>query len=302
VYRIRTVSRLTGLSPEVIRAWERRYGLIRPGRSTGRYRLYNDEEVRLLRGARALVDAGQAIGDVARLPREELLRAATSAPAAGGTATPGGDAVLESLIDEAVSATARFDADHLEAVIGRGAALLSPLELCRRLLLPILRAIGDAWFRGTLDVAMEHFGSALVRARIERVLADMPRTEGAPRLIGACPAGEFHEGALLAAVAHAAAAGWEVIYLGASVPDEQIFTTAERAGARLVALSITMNGRTERVQRLVEEIRRRRASGFTIRIVAGGHAVQEYRALFADAGVEIADDVQGPWLGIDRAA
>jgi MerR family transcriptional regulator, light-induced transcriptional regulator len=289
VYRIRAVARLTGLAPELIRAWERRYGLIRPERSTGQYRLYSDREVALLRGAKALVDRGLAIGEVARLGNDRLLEAAAHIePPVDDTAPPAAAPVQEA-IDEAVAAITRFDRERVDAVLGRFAATLAPMSLCRQVLLPLLREIGLGWFRGELTVAMEHFGSALVRARILRTLERLPRAPGGPRVVCACPAGELHEGALLTFAVHAAAAGWEVIYLGASVPDHDLIDTVQRVQARLLALSVTMDGSEPRVQSLVRALRTRVPSA--LRIIVGGAGAVAHRALFEEAGLEVAEDV-----------
>src|SRR5205085_2625955 len=83
VFRIRSASRLTGLSPEVIRAWERRYALLSPQRTDGGYRVYTADDLDVLRGAKSLVSAGQSIGDVARLPRDRLLAEGRSAVTPG---------------------------------------------------------------------------------------------------------------------------------------------------------------------------------------------------------------------------
>ena len=234
VYRIRAVARMTGLAPGLIRAWERRYGLIRPQRSTsGQYRLYTDREVAILKGAKTLVARGLAIGEVARLAQDELLAAAGPAePASNGPAAPAvADAAVGQAIVDAIEAIQRFDREGLELVVGRFAAPLAPVDLCRQVLLPMLREIGNAWYRGELSVAMEHFSSALLRARILRTLELLPRAARGPRVVCGCPAGELHEGALLTFAVHAAGAGWEVIYLGASVPDEDLLDTVRRVDA-----------------------------------------------------------------------
>jgi MerR family transcriptional regulator, light-induced transcriptional regulator len=283
---------MTGLAPELIRAWERRYGLIRPGRSTGQYRLYTDREVAMLRGAKALVDQGYAIGEVARLGEDRLLAAAPIAtpPPSVATATRApAEAALAAAIEEALEAIRRFDRDQVDSVLGRFAATLAPVDLCRQVLLPILRAIGQAWYRQQLTVAMEHFGSALVRGRILRTLELLPRAANGPRVVCACPAGELHEGALLTFAVHAAATGWNVIYLGASVPDGDLLDTVQRVQARVLALSVTMDGSVERVRQLVDSVRLR--AGSLSRVIVGGAGALVHRALLEAAGLEVAEDV-----------
>jgi MerR family transcriptional regulator, light-induced transcriptional regulator len=289
VYRIQAVARLTGLAPELIRAWERRYGLIRPERSTGKYRLYSDRDVALLRGAKALCDQGLAIGEVARLGRDRLLAAAPAAPA---PPPPPAEPSLAAAVEAALAAIRRFDRTGVEAALGGFAATLAPVELCRQVLLPILREIGQAWYRRDLTVAMEHFGSALLRARILRTLEALPGARRGPRAVCACPAGELHEGALLAFAVHAAAAGWEVIYLGANVPDEDLLDSVGRADAELLALSITMDGPERRLRGLIDLLRARARR--PPRVIVGGASALLHRRLFEAAGMEVAEDVNVP--------
>jgi DNA-binding transcriptional MerR regulator/methylmalonyl-CoA mutase cobalamin-binding subunit len=294
VYRIRAVARMTGLAPGLIRAWERRYGLIQPERSTGKYRLYSDRQVAVLRGAKALVDQGLAIGEVAHLDPERLLAAVPATP----PPPPVDSGRLEAALAGAIAAIRRFDRDALEAMLGRFAGTLAPVELCRQVLLPLLREVGQAWYRQELTVAMEHFGSALVRARILRTLERLLRQPGGPRVVCACPEGELHEGALLTFAVHAAAQGWEVIYLGASVPDDDLLDTVQRVQAQLLALSVTMDGKRERVRRLVKAIRGHASE--LPRVIVGGAGAIPHRALFEAAGMEVAGDINVP-LAFARA-
>jgi len=110
-------------------------------------------------------------------------------------------------------------------------------EICERVLLPLLREIGDRWEKKRLSVAAEHFGSAIVRGRLQSLLSSESRRRyNATKVVCACPEGELHEGGLLAFAVHAAGAGFEVIYLGAGTPVDEILSTAEAVQARAVIL------------------------------------------------------------------
>jgi MerR family transcriptional regulator, light-induced transcriptional regulator len=291
-YRIRTAARLAGLTPEVIRAWERRYGLTSPARSAGRFRLYTENDIQLLRGAKALVDAGQSIGEVARLPPRRLREAAGEVAIEQAIPRTAETPRLEQLRTEALAAARTLDRARLERALDSAAGALAPLDLVDRLLLPILRDLGEAWHRGDLSVAAEHFASSMVRSRLVGIVERMPRWPAMPRMVCACPAGELHEGALLAFAAHAAASGWEIVYLGADVPDGEIFQVAAETGARGVALSLTLETSDERLRRIVEVVKAQRARGFAPRVVLGGRGIDQHRALLDTEGLDLAEDVR----------
>lgn len=291
-YRISTAARLAGLTPEVLRAWERRYGLTNPARSTGRFRLYTESDVELLRGAKALVDAGQSIGEVARLPARRLREAAAGLRSVRVGALPGDGAGVAKLRMEALAAARVFDRARFARALGAGAATLAPLDFSDELLLPVLRDLGDAWHRGEISAAAEHFASALVRRRLVQISEGMPRWLDMPRLVCACPSGERHEGALLAHTVHAAAAGWEVIYLGADVPDGEILDVASEVGARAVALSLTIEVNEGRLDALIDMVQERRDRGLRSRVVVGGQGATPHRARLVAAGLEHGETVR----------
>jgi methanogenic corrinoid protein MtbC1 len=132
----------------------------------------------------------------------------------------------------------------------------------------------------------------MVRSRLVRILEGMPRWPDMPRMVCACPAGELHEGALLAFAAHAAAAGWEIVYLGADVPDAEIFQVAADTGARGVALSLTLEASDQRLQNLIDLVKKQRARGFAARVVLGGHGVDSHRVRMHAEGLELVENVR----------
>lgn len=297
MFRIRSAARLTGLSPEVIRAWERRYALLSPRRTDGGYRVYTADDLDVLRGAKALVAGGQSIGDVARLPRERLLAegrtSATPAPVPLVQALPSARDQIERAIDGALDAIAAFNRDGFEMalfpVLGLGA--LDALEMCELVLLRLLREIGHSWETGRLTVAAEHFGSYLVRTKILQLLELQPRGATSRRIVCACPNDERHEGAMLAFAVHAAASGWRVIYLGASTPIEQVFAAASRAGADAVALSLTIEPAPADLDGLIDTVRHQRADRPGCLVVVGGAVAERHRTRFEAAGARVGDDV-----------
>jgi len=242
---IGVVTGRTGLSPELLRAWERRYGAVVPGRSPKGRRLYSDLDIERLRLLRRLVDAGRRISDVARLSIVDLrglesedlesrLSQAKTAEVVGATR---GTAEVTSLIARAMEAVENLDRHALDKVLGEASLSLSRSQLRSDLLVSTLRMIGERWHAGTLRVGHEHMASEVIHAFLFSLHQRRPLAENAPRMIVATPSGSHHElGALLAA-SIASDEGWDVSYLGAGMPPEEIGAAAKQRGAAAVALS-----------------------------------------------------------------
>lgn len=239
-YPIRAAAKLTGLSVDTLRAWERRYKAVIPERSE-RGRLYGDAEIRRLLLLRSAVEAGFAIGQVAPLSDQELEALDRAAGAAARqTSAQGQEAestpeVLQPLIE----AVRSYDYTSASAELERLALLLTPRDLVYTVVLPALRIIGEGWEKGTFQVAQEHLLSACVRnllgslARLQRV------ANGVPRILFATPSGELHEFGILAAAVVAIAHQVGVTYLGPSLPAKEILSAAAFSSSRVVAVGVT---------------------------------------------------------------
>ena len=192
---VRLVANRTGLSPHVLRAWERRYGVVAPDRSQGGQRLYSDHDVERLRQLRQLTGRGHSISRIATLSLAELERLEAEAPPE--PAMPPAGAVESSaaaeFVGEALSAVRGFDAGELQAVLQRGAVTLGGPVFLDEVVAPAVEAVGHGWSSGSLSVAQEHMSTAVFRRALEW-LGEVYRVEGeAPRLVVATPPGEAHE-------------------------------------------------------------------------------------------------------------
>lgn len=240
---IQVAARRSGLSADVIRVWERRYGAIEPERSGTNRRLYTDEDVERLLILGQVTRAGRRIGDVAALPTEKLREMAEednqAASRIGATAGAGQRTrPVSQHLDTCLAAIDRMDAVGLDAALSNASVDLSIPALMEQLLKPLMQEIGERWHEGKFRVAHEHLASALVRSFLGTLRSAGPFPVGAPSLIVATPAGARHEiGALMVAVL-AAHDGWNVTYLGADLPADDIAAAARNTGARAVALSI----------------------------------------------------------------
>jgi MerR family transcriptional regulator, light-induced transcriptional regulator len=234
-FPIRAVARLTGLSVDTLRAWERRHAAVVPARGQ-RGRVYSQTDVARLRQLAELVGRGHAIGTIAGAPNAQLARllAGSSARPARPEPTPA-DADLETL----TSALERYDFGLIERTINRAAALLRPADLVFTLVLPLLQEVGRRWESGQLRPSQEHLVSAVIRGMLSERLHALARVDAAPSIVFATLAGERHELGLLSAAVLAAADGWGVIYLGVDLPAADVVHAVISSGAQAVVLAAT---------------------------------------------------------------
>jgi DNA-binding transcriptional MerR regulator len=234
-YAIGTAARLAGIPPETVRIWERRYGLLAPGRTEGGHRLYSEGDVELLRAVKILLDAGMRIGTVARMPHDQIFdEAARHATTADGTVA----AQSSPLIDEIVDAAHALDERRCASLLDRPLMLAPGDEVVRSLYLPLLSHIGELWHDGKLPIASEHLIEKMVTARIHTVLQTTPQPAGGRLALCACPAGERHEVGLLAAALVLKTSGFAVTVLGADLPAAELEAAAQKTAPSLVVLAV----------------------------------------------------------------
>jgi len=294
---IGVVARRTGLKPDLIRAWERRYGAVTPGRTETRRRFYADADIERLLLLRRVVSSGRGISQVAGLsnPELEALIEAEPAPAAYAPPYPAApeevDQVAEAFLNRCLSAAQRLDVREMELELDRASVLLSRTHLLERLLVPLMRRIGELWHQGALRPLHEHMASSVVRSFLGGMSGACQPEISAPHLVVTTPARQRHElGALLAA-ATAAGEGWQVTYLGPDLPPEEIAAAALQKGARAVALSITYPPDDPM---LVEDLRRlRRLLGPHTLLIVGGRASLAYSAILQEIGALRLEDLAG---------
>ena len=232
-YPIRVVSKMTGLSVDTLRAWERRYRVVKPGRST-RGRLYDDADVQRLLRFHALVAKGYAIGQVAALSDAELdeLSARKDVPVPSVPST-------ETETRAIVAAIEAFDGALVNEELGRLAALLSPVEFVHQVALPVMREVGDRWHAGTMHTAHEH----MVTDSLRNLLGAMSRlhrpAEARVRILATTPSDELHEVGVLAASLLAGARGFHITCLGPNLPAAEILYAAECTASHVVLLGLT---------------------------------------------------------------
>ncbi len=261
----------TGLSSHAIRAWERRYGAVDPERTEGGQRLYTDAEVLRLRLLKKATEGGRSISTVAGLSTEEL--AALIGEDAQGEGSSAGR--RSDYLSACLAAADRLDGQALREELMRAVVSLSAPVFVTRVVGPLLERVGELWEEGSMRPAQEHVVSTAVRQVLDWLLGRYEAPAEAPLMVACTPAGELHEfGAMLAAVV-AADAGWRVLYLGPSLPAEEIAVAAEQSGASVVAVSV-VDGEDEDVERSGRElVALRGALPDGVLMVAGGRRAGE---------------------------
>jgi MerR family transcriptional regulator, light-induced transcriptional regulator len=234
--RIGELSRRVGVTPEVLRAWERRYGILSPTRTEGGFRLYGEDDERRIRRMLEHLERGLSAAEAARLARADL--PARLDPGAGthdGSGAPAAAALGKQLRD----ALDGFDDVGAHSALDR---LLGsyPLEIVLRgAVLPYLRELGERWAHAEASVAQEHFASALLRGRLLALSRDWGRGRG-PQALLACIPGDQHDLGLICFGLALRAHGWRITYLGADTPLSTLIETADLLQPALVVVSATL--------------------------------------------------------------
>ncbi|HEY6923736.1 MAG TPA: MerR family transcriptional regulator [Steroidobacteraceae bacterium] len=225
-FPIRTVAALTGVKTITLRAWERRYGLIRPTRTPKGHRLYTHADIEQIRRVLALLDRGVQIG--------HINEALTSQQAPGRPARRGKwDAQLERI----AAAVSRFDEEDLDSICDEALAIHSIEQVTHELLLPALVRLGERWKGHAGGIAEEHFLAAYLRSKLGARLQRPSRYARGPRLMVACAPLEFHEIGLLLFALEARAAGFRITLLGADNPLAELAAAHRQAQSDALVIS-----------------------------------------------------------------
>ena len=232
VLRIGELSKRSGVSPELLRAWERRYGLLRPVRSAGGLRLYTPADVERVRVMRQHIADGLAAAEAAAL----ALRAGVGDGAAPMALRP------EAVRDDLADALDRYDEPRAQAILDRLLAVATVDTLLSEVVLPYLRELGERWLRGDASVAQEHFASSVVRGRLLGLARGWGLGLG-PTAVLACLPGEQHDLGLIAFGLALRSRGWRIVYLGTDSPIETVEEVARQLDPSLVVLTAVSSER-----------------------------------------------------------
>jgi DNA-binding transcriptional MerR regulator len=273
MYTIKQAAARSGLSIPLLRAWERRYGLVRPRRTESGYRLYDDRDIARLRAVRHLVGQGwapsAAAASVLTLPEDEIVQLSDAARAAPEGSTDLGD----DLAAEFVAAAARRDSAQLDEVLDRVFAAGTFEYVVDRHLMPALVQLGAAWEAGEVDVAAEHAASHAVLRRLGAAFeaAGSSRLRGLPVLVG-LPPGSLHELGALAFAVGARRAGLAVIYEGPDLPITDWVEASEGTRARALVLGVVTSADVDSARSVIGAVH---ASRPDLLIAVGGRSAHQ---------------------------
>lgn len=261
VLRIGELSKRVGVSPELLRAWERRYGLLRPARSAGGLRLYSPADVERVALMQQHLADGMAAAEAAALAvrdrvDEEAARTALH-PAA--------------MRDELATALDAFDEPRAQAILDRLLALATVETLLAEVVVPYLQELGERWKRGEASVAQEHFASGVLRGRLLGLARGWGLGLG-PVAVLACLPGEQHDLGLIAFGLALRSQGWRIVYLGPDSPLDTVADVSRQLEPSLVVLNAVSRERVRPVLSKLRALARRHT-------VALGGAAAEDRTL-----------------------
>ena len=244
-YNLKVVVNETGIKPDTLRAWERRYGLPDPNRTAGGHRLYSDMDIAIIKWLIARQEEGLSISRAVKLWRrlEEEGKSPLLVPEYQESPPPVmetavlGSTKLDEIRAAWVEACLDFNEAAAERILTQSFALYQPEMVLTQLLQKGLAEIGDLWFKDEVSVQQEHFASALAMRRLHTLLAASPAPTRAGKILIGCPPHEDHTFAPLALTIMLRYRGWEMIYLGANVPLSRFMNTVESIKPNLIIMT-----------------------------------------------------------------
>jgi DNA-binding transcriptional MerR regulator len=259
-FRIGELARRAGVTTHVLRAWETRYGLLRPARTPGGFRLYSERDAARIAAMQANVAAGMSAAEAAA-----AVLADDEGPTAGRMpSVDDGARWLRAALD-------RLDEDGAQAALDRLLASLTLETVLRDVVLPYLHDLGERWAAGETSIAYEHFASNLLRARLVGLARGWGRG-GSPTAVLACAPGELHDLPLVAFGLALRARGGRVVYLGADTPVTTLADAARDVDADVVVVSATVRERFSDARTELARLARER------RVAIGGAGASETAA------------------------
>ncbi len=238
-YNIKAVSKLTGLSEHTVRAWERRYSAVIPERTETNRRIYSDNDIEKLSLLAEVVKNGHTISNVANYDLDKLRTLVNNSKVPSENKTITTSEYFQNLINESVTLISNFKREEFENILLQVSIDYSKHQMLVEFVIPLLEKIGLLWESGIIRVIHEHFAASVLRTFLGNLIENNPKHKNAPKIITTTPEGFLHElGALIAAL-YAMDFGWDPIFLGSSLPPEEITAAVKENNAKAVLLSLS---------------------------------------------------------------
>ena len=290
LHPVRVVVQRTGLSPDVLRAWERRYGAVEPVRTAGGQRLYTTADVERLALLHDAARSGRQIGRLVALDDaalRDLIAADRRESPPAATLSP---VEAERHIGEAYAAVEAMDPARLDLELRQAALALGAATALSGVLAPLLERVGLGWQQGRLSVGHEHAASAVVRRFLDWISAAAGPGAGAPTIGLATLEGERHEFGAMLAMAAALANGWSALYFGPEMPVRDLAAAAAGRGLTAIGLSVVYVDDPGRVAEAVRRVRE--ALPADVALVVGGSGAARIRERLAAPEVRVVEDLE----------
>lgn len=281
MFRIHVAAEMSGVSEGLIRAWERRYGAVKPRRTPSGYRAYTEADIEVLRRLKKITEEGVSIAEAVKLLpkiKRELKLEEAEAPVLRRVPQAEQFKLWQ---QQLLEAAIQLDQGRIESLLDEAVSSLPPVVFFEEVVAPLLREVGERWHAGTLSIAEEHVVTQAARQRLIGLLSGAPR-RARKHVVCACLPNEDHEIGLLGASLRFRHAGWRVTYLGARTPPEHLGRVVKRLEPDLIALSCINDEGPVQMKRTLEAVREALPDG--ARVAIGGNAMLQYVDLVRSFG------------------
>jgi len=273
-------AKLSGVTELSIRSWERRYSVLTPHRTDSNRRLYTDKEIEKLVLLRKLIKFGHRIGNLASMSVNDLVNLLGKSEINNALVKGKNSEIVTSekylmFINDCLDAIRKYDGKKLQLILNDASVQLSQPRFIEGLLLPLIEKVGAYWKEGLLRVSHEHFTSVIIRKLLTNFSDGYLISESAPKILVTTPEGQYHEIGAIIATTLAASDGWQTLYLGASLPAEDIASAVKLLNVRCIFLSIVYPNDDPSINTQLRKLRE--MVGDNIFILVSGRSAQAYK-------------------------
>ena len=278
-FNLKVVLQETGIKPHTLRAWERRYGLPQPLRTSGGHRLYSQYDIDMVKWLMARQEEGLTISRAVDLwlklqeKGENPLDQPSYQPDDYLVHTAGGT-TLSAIREQWIRSCLEFDEAMAENVLAQAFAIYPVKMVCLEILMAGVAHIGNLWFQNKASVQQEHFASALAAQRLNALLAATPSASRIGRILVAGPPKEEHFIPLLLISLLLRYNGWKVVYLGPNVPLARLEPTVDMVKPDLVVLAAQQLSTTANILEVAKLLQTK-----SVRVAYGGSVFNRIPAL-----------------------
>ena len=283
-------AKLSGVPELSIRSWERRYSALTPHRTDTNRRLYSDKEIEKLVLLRKLIQFGHKIGNLASLStnhltdllgKSEINNASVKEKVLGAETSED----YLTLLNECIDSIRKYSDKQLELILNEASVKFTQPIFIESIILPLMEKVGDYWKEGLLRVSHEHFASVIIRKLLTNLSDGYLVNESAPRILVTTPEGQYHEIGAIIATTLAASDGWQISYLGASLPAEDIASAVKQLNVQCIFLSIVYPDDDPSINKQLRKLRE--MTGDNMFILVSGKSAPAYKKTITEINAHL---------------